>query len=110
MEALPLIERAFAADRVDRSIIDLDDVYVHLGLKEREEKPPLSLEELINSFSMSPTYKYKPSDFEIVPPDFPDDENSPIVDSLPIRPGRPVREFKPVKFSRNKSKKKKKRR
>src|SRR6266851_2878557 len=110
MEALPLIERAFAADRVDRSIIDLDDVYVHLGLKEREEKPPLSLEELINSFSISPTYKYKPSDFEIIPPDFPGDESAPVVDSLPVKASRPVREFKPIKFSRNKAKKKKKRR
>jgi len=28
MEALPLIERAFAADRVDTSVVGLDDVYV----------------------------------------------------------------------------------
>jgi hypothetical protein len=110
IEALPLIERAFAADRVDRSIIDLDDVYVHLGLKEREERPSLTLEELIKSFSMSPTYKYKPSDFEIVPPDFLDEENAPIVDSLPVQAARPVRDFKPIKFSRNKPKKKKKKR
>lgn len=110
MEALPLIERAFAADRVDTSIVDLDDVYVDLGLKEREEKPPLSLEELINSFSMSPTYKLSPSDFEIVPPDFPDAENAPIVDSLPVQASKPVRNFESIKFSRNKPKKKKKKR
>ena len=36
IEALPLIERAYEADRVDEFIINLDDVYVELGLKERE--------------------------------------------------------------------------
>ncbi|HEY6542672.1 MAG TPA: hypothetical protein VIZ18_17135 [Ktedonobacteraceae bacterium] len=110
MEALPLIERAFAADRVDTSIVELDDVYVDLGLKEREEKPPLSLEELINSFTNFPASKFSPSDFEIVPPDFPGDENAPIVDSLPVQASRPVREFKPIKISRNKAKKKKRKR
>lgn len=44
-ETLPLIERAFEADRVDEFVIDLDDVYVELGLKEREvvENPFLEM-------------------------------------------------------------------
>jgi hypothetical protein len=39
VETLPLIERVFEADKVDDSIIDLDDVLVGFGLKEREEFP-----------------------------------------------------------------------
>jgi len=39
VETLPLIERAFKADRVDDFIVDLDDVLVEFGLKEREEIP-----------------------------------------------------------------------
>ena len=110
LESLPLIERAFTADHVDAMIIGLDDVYVEMGLKEREERPPLSLEEALSEFSKLFASKGEPFDSEIVPPDFPDYENAPIVDSLPVRASRPVREFKPIKFSRNKSKKKKKRR
>jgi Protein of unknown function (DUF1186) len=37
IETLPVIERAFEADRVDDFIVDLDDVLVDFGLKEREE-------------------------------------------------------------------------
>ncbi len=110
LEALPQIERVFADDRVDTVFIGLDDVYVEMGLKEREEMPPLSLEEVLSSFTRPPTHKYKPSDFEIVRDGFPDDEGAPIVDSLPVQASRLVREFKPIKFSRNKSKKKKKKR
>jgi hypothetical protein len=36
VETLPLIERAFKADRVDEFVINLDDVLVGFGLKERE--------------------------------------------------------------------------
>jgi len=36
VETLPLIERAFKADKVDDFIVDLDDVLVGFGLKERE--------------------------------------------------------------------------
>ena len=43
VETLPLIERAFDADAVDESIIDLDDVLVDFGLKEREPWPDLPL-------------------------------------------------------------------
>jgi uncharacterized protein DUF1186 len=36
VETLPLIERAFEADKVDEFVIDLDDVLVNFDLKERE--------------------------------------------------------------------------
>jgi hypothetical protein len=39
VETLPLIERAYSADAVDESTIDLDDVLVDFGLKEREPWP-----------------------------------------------------------------------
>lgn len=39
IETLPLIQRAFEADRVDEFLVDLDDVLVAFGLKEREEIP-----------------------------------------------------------------------
>jgi hypothetical protein len=110
LEALPLIERVFTADLVDAMVISLDDVYVEMGLKEREERPPLSLEEVLSQFSKSLASKDEPSDFEIIGHGFPDDENAPIVDSLPVKASWPVREFRPIKFSRNKAKKKKKRR
>jgi hypothetical protein len=41
-EALPLIESAFASDNVDESIIDLDDVLIEFGLKERPPRRDLS--------------------------------------------------------------------
>lgn len=109
LEALPLIERIFANDRVDMMVVGLDDVYVEMGLKEREEKPPLSLEEALSQFSKLFASKDEPSDSEMIRHGFPDDEGAPVVDSLPVQASRPVREFKPIKFSRNKSKKKKKR-
>jgi len=43
VETLPLIERAFDADAVDESILDLDDVLIDFGLKEREPWPDLTL-------------------------------------------------------------------
>ena len=45
VETLPLIELAFEADRVDDFVIDLDDVLVSFGLKEREivESPFLEM-------------------------------------------------------------------
>ncbi len=110
VDTLPLVEKAFEAERVDEFIIDLDYTRVRMGLKEAEELPPLSFEELLSQFPKPPTHKYKPSDFEIVRHGFPDDEGAPVVDSLPIQASRPLREFKPIKFSRNKPKKKKKKR
>ncbi len=45
VETLPLIERAFKADKVDDFIVDLDDVLVGFGMKEREivDNPFLNL-------------------------------------------------------------------
>ncbi len=45
VETLPLIERAFKADRVDEFVIDLDYVLEEFGLKEREvvESPFLEM-------------------------------------------------------------------
>jgi len=41
VEAAPVIERAFAADRVDESVVgDWEDVQIALGLKEQRETPP----------------------------------------------------------------------
>lgn len=110
VEAVPLIEKAFEAERVDDFIIDLDYTLVRMGLKEAEEMPPLSFEELLRSFPLPPTHKYEPSDFKIIGQELSDDENAPIVDSLPVKASKPTREFKPIKFSRNKPKKKKKKR
>ena len=40
-EVAPLIERAFAADRIDESVAgDWEDVQIALGLKEHRERPP----------------------------------------------------------------------
>lgn len=112
VETLPLIEKAFESDRVDEFIINLDYTLVLMGLKEPEPVGELfsSFEELLSRFPTPPTHKYNPSDFEIVDHGFPDDESAPVVDSLPVRASSPLREFKPIKFSRNKSKKKKKKR
>ena len=90
IEELPLIERAFAADRVDGFLISLDDVLIEMGLKEREPEPPaLTLSELEKIFPTPPTRKYKPSDFQIVTPT-----------TIPVAQG------KPIKFSRKKPRKK----
>src|SRR5438874_4734864 len=53
IEALPLIERTFAADRVDEFIINMDDVLVGLGLKEHEEMPLARLQSLFGGTSPS---------------------------------------------------------
>jgi hypothetical protein len=53
VEALPLIERAFAANRVDEFIIDLDYVLVGFGLKEREDMSS-RLRDLLGGSSRSP--------------------------------------------------------
>jgi hypothetical protein len=53
IEALPLIERAFAADCVDELVINMDDVLVGLGLKEREERPLTRLQHLLGGNSPS---------------------------------------------------------
>jgi hypothetical protein len=70
VETLPLIERAFEADRVDEFVIDLDDVLVEFGLKEREivESPFLEMFKEISATrakrqetpSLSPEKSYIP--------------------------------------------------
>ena len=40
----------FEAESVDEFIIDLDYTLVRMGLKEAEEMPPLSFEELLSRF------------------------------------------------------------
>ncbi len=52
-ETLPLIEWVFEADKVDKFFINLDDVQVMMGLKERPPMP--SLDELFAQFSMPST-------------------------------------------------------
>jgi Protein of unknown function (DUF1186)/HEAT repeats len=49
VEALPLIERAFATGSVDEMIIDWDDVQVDLGLKKRSELPKTKAPLLLDS-------------------------------------------------------------
>ena len=64
LEAAPLIERAFAADRVDESIVgDWDDVQVELGLKEAPPDPPM----LLDPFERR-GQPISPDQFEIVSP------------------------------------------
>lgn len=110
VDTLPLIEKAYKAGRVDESIIDLDYVLVLMGLKEPDpvDETTSAFVEQVRSFLTATTSKLSPSDFEIVPPDFADEENTPIVDSLPVQASRPVRKFESIKFSRNKPKKKNK--
>ena len=52
-DALPLIERAFAAKKVDDSVIDLDDVLIDFGLKEREE-PTFDFENIFKQIQNAP--------------------------------------------------------
>ena len=64
LEEVPLIERAFAADRVDESIVgDWDDVQVELGLKEAPPDPPM----LLDPFERR-GQPISPDQFEIVTP------------------------------------------
>ncbi len=64
LEAVPLIERAFAADRVDEFITgDWDNVQVELGLKEAPPDPPM----LLDPFERR-GQPISPDQFEIVSP------------------------------------------
>jgi hypothetical protein len=56
-DVLPLIEKAFAADIVDESIIDLDIVLVKLGLKEAPPVPNLDFNALFTP-KATPSEKY----------------------------------------------------
>jgi HEAT repeat protein len=55
-ETLPLIEQAFAANRVDEFIIDLDDVLIYFGLKTREQVTQERLQERLGANSSSPSH------------------------------------------------------
>jgi hypothetical protein len=85
VEALPLIERAFAADRVDEFVINLDSVLVELGLKEREE---IQISEPFRDFFERRGTPLRPDQITIVPPD-----------TSPIRPSTQKTTGKPIKFS-----------
>lgn len=49
-EALPLIEKAFAADAVDEGVINMDDVLVAMSLKERDKESEIRLQNLLKNF------------------------------------------------------------
>jgi hypothetical protein len=93
LEALPIIERAFATDSVDTFIINLEDVQVELGLKERSElpQPNFNLEQFFGK-------KTQPTTEEDFKP-------------MPATPPKPLKGPQPpLKFSgsRKKAKKRKK--
>lgn len=111
VETVPLIEQAFDSGMVEEFFIDLDSVLIEMGLKEPEDEDDFisAVEELDRSLFKAPAYIPKPSDFKIVTPDFPDEEDdAPVVDSQPVQASKPLRNFESIKFSRNKPKKKKK--
>jgi hypothetical protein len=72
VEILPLIERAFEADRVDEFVIDLDYVLVEFGLKEREvvENPFLDIfKEMSSSITkQKETSSPTPKESYVLPP------------------------------------------
>ena len=73
LDALPLIERAFAADRVDTFITgDWDNVQVDLGLKEAPPEPPFSLPSLFERRRRP----ISPDQFEIISPDMQEIDNA----------------------------------
>jgi hypothetical protein len=94
VEALPLIERAFAADRVDEFVIGLDDVLVEFGLKEREE---IQIAEPFREFFERRGTPLRPDQITIVPPD-----------TSQIRPSTQKTTGKPIKFSGKRITKKRK--
>ena len=85
VEALPLIERAFAADRVDEFVIGLDDVLVEFGLKEREE---IQIQDPFAQLFERRGTPLRPDQITIVPPD-----------TSQIRPSTQKTTGKPIKFS-----------
>ncbi len=85
VEALPLIERAFAADRVDEFVSNLDGVLVELGLKEREE---IQIQDPLAQLFERRGTPLRPDQITIVPPD-----------TSQIRPSTQKTTGKPIKFS-----------
>ncbi len=72
VETLSLIERAFKADKVDDFIVDLDDVLVGFGLKEREivDNPFLNLFKNMSTSSakQNETSSPTPEESYVLPP------------------------------------------
>ena len=96
-ETLPLIERAFEADRVDEFFIDLDYVLEEFGLKERKPLPDFrSLLSNIPTSEDIPSYEHTPS-----PPAYSEPPSFPARDSYAQRLSAPT------KFSGNKKQGKK---
>lgn len=90
VDTLPLIEKAYKAGKVDESIIGLDFVSILMEVRKPGQELLPSFDELRASIAGA--------------------ENAPVVGSLP---GKPPRNYEPIKFSRSKprpKKKKKKRR
>ena len=99
LEALPLIERAFASNRVDEFMTgDWDNVQVELGLKEAPPEPPM----LIDPFERR-GQPISPDQIEIIPPGVMATPN-PRYFSSGI-PGERKTKNKKVKQSRKKNKK-----
>ncbi len=73
VETLPLIERAFEADRVDEFVTNLDYVLVEFGLKEREE---VQFQNPFGNFFERRGTPLKPEQIRIVPPNTPDNQPS----------------------------------
>jgi hypothetical protein len=68
VETLPLIERAFKADRVDEFVVDLDFVLEEFGLKERKEIPnPFAFSDFLKQLEKRGS-SINPDQIEIVPP------------------------------------------
>lgn len=93
VEALPLIERAFAADRVDEFVSNLDGVLVELGLKEREE---IQIQDPLAQLFERRGTPLRPDQITIVPPD-----------TSQTRPSTQKTTGKPIKFSGKRITKKK---
>jgi len=99
LEAVPLIERAFAAERVDEFMTgDWDDVQVELGLKEASPEPPM----LIDPFERR-GQPISPDQFEIISPGVMATPNPRYFSSG--NPGERKTKNKKVKQSRKKNKK-----
>lgn len=77
-EALPLIEKAFAAKDVDESIVDMNEVLVGMGLKEPDKEAEMELQNLLDRFGFL-FNKSQTSDTD----DSSDSDDSSTVDASP---------------------------
>ena len=103
VETLPLIERAFKADRVDEFVINLDYVLEEFGLKEREEIPdPFAFGNFFENLEKRGS-KISPDQIKIVSSDTPD--TTPQMQN--VRPSTYAATGNVTKFSAKKVTKKK---